>query len=413
MFQKLFDIPLFPGLKTTWPVFVTLVVALMVVVSWAAKVGEKAKLKGQLLSILPTAAFVTAFVTFVETPFAKMPINSYGFCIMVGFLLASWIAVRRGKALGIQSDFILDVGIIAMIFGIVGAKINYVLQYSEDVAEDTKLALWGDMGLNPVGALLLGPIPFAFWFYRMKQSGQKVRLFSWQTGVLIVLTLFFAFVGTRAFHLYMNSNDYSWKLFRNWQSGFVLYGGLIAGVGAGVLYTKMRGMSISQISDLAAPPMMLALAFGRLGCFMNGCCHGKQGEGFPCISFPADSPAAREARGGTQGRSLPVHPTQLYEALAAVGFFFLLSWIYKKKRKAQGEVFLIMVLLYGAWRFLIEYVRGDNRPKWAGLFYSQWISVAAFVVAGLWLYLMRRRAPTAEGPAAPTPTPTPPAPTAP
>ncbi|HLF92103.1 MAG TPA: prolipoprotein diacylglyceryl transferase family protein, partial [Planctomycetota bacterium] len=201
MFAKLFEIPLFPGLKTTWPVFAILVVALMVVVSWAAKVGEKAKLKGQLLSILPTAAFVTAFVTFVETPFGKMPINSYGFCIMVGFLLASWIAVRRGKALGIQSDFILDVGIIAMIFGIVGAKINYVLQYSEDVSEDAKLALWGDMGLNPIGALLLGPIPFAFWFYRMKQSGQKVRLFSWQTGVLIVLTLFFAFVGTRAFHL--------------------------------------------------------------------------------------------------------------------------------------------------------------------------------------------------------------------
>ena len=411
MFAKLFEIPLFPGLKTTWPVFAILVVALMVVVSWAAKVGEKAKLKGQLLSILPTAAFVTAFVTFVETPFGKMPINSYGFCIMVGFLLASWIAVRRGKALGIQSDFILDVGIIAMIFGIVGAKINYVLQYSEDVSEDAKLALWGDMGLNPIGALLLGPIPFAFWFYRMKQSGQKVRLFSWQTGVLIVLTLFFAFVGTRAFHLYMNRDDYSWKLFRNWQSGFVLYGGLIAGVGAGVLYTKMRGMSISQISDLAAPPMMLALAFGRLGCFMNGCCHGKQGEGFPCISFPADSPAAREARGGAEGRSMPVHPTQLYEALAGVGFFFLLSWIYRKKRKAQGEVFLIMVLLYGAWRFLIEYVRGDNRPKWAGLFYSQWISVAAFAIAGLCLYLIRRRARQAEGPAAPTPTP--PAPTTP
>src|SRR2546422_2882430 len=130
MRPKLFDIPLWKdGPQTTWPVFVGLVVALMILVSWAGKVGEKSRLKGQLLSVLPTVAFVTAFVTFVKTPFGTdglLPINSYGFCIMVGFLLASWIAVKRGKVLGIQSDFILDVGIIAMIFGIVGAKINYV-----------------------------------------------------------------------------------------------------------------------------------------------------------------------------------------------------------------------------------------------------------------------------------------------
>jgi phosphatidylglycerol---prolipoprotein diacylglyceryl transferase len=416
MFPKLFEIPLWPAVKTSWPVFAVLVVVLMVAVSWAAKVGEKSKVKGQLLSILPTVAFVTAFVTFLETPFGKMPINSYGFCIMVGFLLASWIAVKRGKELGIPSDFILDVGIIAMIFGIVGAKINYILQYSKDLDEIGKVALWGDSGLHPLGALLLGPIPFAFWFYRMKQSGQKVRLYSWQTGVLLVLTLILAFVGTRALHLYQHRDEYSWKVFRNWQSGFVLYGGLIAGVAAGVLYTKMRAMSVAVIADLSAAPMMLALAFGRLGCFMNGCCHGQKGEAFTCISFPAGSPAAEEFPGGPGGRSMRVHPTQLYETIAAVGMFFLLSWIYRRKRKAQGEVFLIMAMLYGGWRFLIEFARGDKRPDWGGLSYSQWVSLAAFVVSGVWLFLLRARARSTADPippAAPAPPAGPPAPTAP
>ena len=407
MHPKIFDIPLWPAAQAEWPVFIGLVVALMVLVTWAGKVGEKSKFKGQLLSIIPTAAFVTAFVTFVKTPFNILPINSYGFCIMVGFLLASWIAVKRGRELGISSDFVLDVGIIAMIFGIVGAKINFILQYPQQLSEAEKSALWGDMGLNPLGAIILGPIPFGFWFYRMKQSGQKVTLVSWQTGVLLVLTLILAFIGTRAMHLYMHKDEYSWKVFRNWQAGFVLYGGLAAGIGAGLLYTKMRGMSISRIADLTAAPMMLALAFGRLGCFMNGCCHGKKGEGFPCVSFPSGSPATEPgaAPGGPEGRSLPVHPTQIYEAIAAVAFFFILSRIYRKKRKAEGEVFLIMAMLYGAWRFVIEWVRGDDRPQWGGLFYSQWVSLAAFIGAGAWLFILRKRAgsmpPAAAAPPAP------------
>jgi prolipoprotein diacylglyceryltransferase len=252
MFPTLFQLPLWPSLQASWKVFIFLVVALVLVMSFAPKLGEKNKLLGQLLVILPVAAFATAFIAFVETPFGKMPINSYGFAIMVGFLLCSWVAVRRAKPLGIKSDFILDLGIIAMIAGIIGAKINYLLQYPEEIKGSGK-SLWGDMGLNPLGALILGPIPFAFWFWRMKTSGQKVHLYSWQNGVLLVLTLFLALLGTRVLFLYENSGEFNWELFRRWQSGFVLYGGLIAGVSAGVLYIKMRGQSVAQIADLVAP----------------------------------------------------------------------------------------------------------------------------------------------------------------
>ncbi|MBI3856547.1 MAG: prolipoprotein diacylglyceryl transferase [Planctomycetes bacterium] len=403
MFPTLFKLPLWPALETSWQVFIFLVVALMLILSFAPKVAEKNKLLGQLLMILPAAAFVTAFVAFVKTPFGEMPINSYGFAIMVGFLLCSWVAVRRAKPLGIKSDFVLDLGIISMIAGIIGAKVNYLLQYSHEL-KGAGQSLWGDMGLNPLGALLLGPIPFAFWFWRMKTSGEKVVLFSWQSGVLLVLTLFLALLGTRALYLYENRGEYNWELFKRWQSGFVLYGGLIAGVAAGVLYIKMRGQSVAVLADLVAPSVMLALAFGRIGCFMNGCCHGKAGTGFPCVSFPPDSPAAHLQKKGWNERSDPVHPTQLYETAAALVFFFVLSWLYRKKRKAQGEVFLIMCMLYGAWRFVIEFTRGDERPTWLGeLSYSQVVSIALFAVAGAWLFFLRSRPPTEEPPAPPAP----------
>lgn len=341
------------------------------------------------------------FPELFRIPGLGWPINSYGFSIMVGFLLASWIAVRRGKALNLNSDFILDVGIIGMIFGILGAKINYLLQYHQEFTHDSGQTLWGDSGLNPLGVLLFGPLPFGFWLWRMKSAGEKVRLYSWQNAVLLGMTLLVAVLGARGMHLFLHRDEYSWKVFRNWQSGFVLYGGLIAGIPAACLYVKMRGHSIAKIADLCAGPMMLALGFGRFGCFLNGCCYGRKGDGFLCVTFPSASPAAREGNN-------PCYPTQLFEVAAAVGFFFALSWLYRRPRKAQGEVFAGMVVLYAAWRFAIEFLRGDERPIWiAGLSYSQVVSLLALAGAGLWLFFRRRGAaetlpptPAAEAPKA-------------
>lgn len=407
MYPKLFEIPLWSAVQASWTTFLVLV-GLLSAAFWAS--GEAArrgrKLSARLLSTLPLTAFVTAFLTFVEGPWGKMPINSYGFSIMVGFLLACWIAVRRGRSLGMPGDFLLDVGIIGMIFGIVGAKINYLLQYSGDIMKgETLPPIWADTGLHPLGALILGPIPFAFWWWRSRKSGTPVRLLSWQSAVLLVLTLVFALVGTRALYLYLHRTEYSWKVFKSWQSGFVLYGGLLAGTAASALYVKMRGRPLGGVADLAAAPMMLAQAFGRLGCFLNGCCYGKPGEGFPCVRFPAESPAA--------GKS--VHPTQLYETAATLGFFFFLSWLGKRKGRRSGDLFLIMILLYGGWRFFIEFLRGDERPRWIGtLTYSQVVSLLVLIAAGLGLALRRLPSPPLPEPPPPPAVPSsePPAPPA-
>ena len=395
MLPRLLEIPVWPSVILTWPLFIGIVLVLMAVLTAGSKVAEKSKLAGLLLTWIPIAIFATSLVTFVQTPIldGKLPLNTYGFSIMTGFLLASWIAVKRGKLQGFKGDFVLDVGIIGMIFGIIGSKINYLAQYYEaprEVLEGGMLEIWGDMGMNPLGAILLGPIPFAFWYWRIRVSSEKVTPFSLNSIVLILLTLVFAILGSRALFLYQHHEEYSWAIFRNWQSGFVLYGGLLTGAPASIIYILLRRKSVALMTDIAAAPMMLAVAFGRIGCFLNGCCWGKPGDAFTCVTFPEGSAVATYNQ-IHHLENVPVHPTQLYETTACLAFFGILIWLSVRPRKAKGELMFMMFMLYGSWRFGLEYLRGDERPNWIGdLSFSQVISLFAVFACGIVLYVIRQ-----------------------
>ncbi|MBI2931000.1 MAG: prolipoprotein diacylglyceryl transferase [Planctomycetes bacterium] len=335
-------------------------------------------------------------------PVLNWPINSYGFMIMVGFLLATYLGVRRGRELGIKSDLILDIGIISMIFGIIGAKINYVLQYSEQFrppntpSDAFRVFDFGDGGLNALGAVILGPLPWVLWFWRARKEPPK-SLWAWQNGVLLVLTLFCALLGTRALYLALHPKDYDWSIFTGWQSGFVLYGGLITAVLAGALYTKMRGESVTRVSDMSAPLIMLGLAFGRVGCFLNGCCYGAIWHGFLAVRYPANSAVFKEhlQAGKLQpgaAHSEPVIPTQLLETTVALALFFLLSWYERKKKRNAGETVLLMGIGYAVWRFIVEFLRDDPRPLWLGeLTYSQTVSLGVFILCAVGYFFVRTR----------------------
>jgi phosphatidylglycerol:prolipoprotein diacylglycerol transferase len=319
-------------------------------------------------------------------PVVGLPINSYGFMIMVGFLLAAYIAVRRGRALGIDSDLILDVGIIGLIAGMLGAKINHMIQFPEDYRKGLEIFNISDGGLHWLGGLILGPIPFLFWWWRAGKV-RKVDLWSWQNGVLLFFTLFFALLGTRALHLYLARAQYDWSFITRFQTGFVLYGGLIAGVLAAILYVKMRGERVSRIADLGAPAMMVGIGFGRVGCFLNGCCWGRETSSFLGVRFPH----------GGSSPDVPVLPTQLFETAAALLMFVVLTKFTPKKRN-DGEVAFLAGILYSAWRFIVEFLRNDPRgDKILGLTYSQVVSILVFAACAVGFFLLRRRAPPLAG----------------
>jgi phosphatidylglycerol:prolipoprotein diacylglycerol transferase len=148
-----------------------------------------------------------------------------------------------------------------------------------------------------------------------------------------------------------------------WEGGYVFFGGLVLSTVVALWYTRRHGMSFQRVGDLVVPPLALGHFFGRLGCFAAGCCYGKPCSSALGVAFPGGSLAHMElARAGAlaadAAATMPLHPTQLYEALAELGIFVVLTL--RSARKAyHGQLLATYLVLYPAARFVIELFRGD------------------------------------------------------
>lgn len=156
--------------------------------------------------------------------------------------------------------------------------------------------------------------------------------------------------------------------------GLVFYGGAIGGILMGILYIKLYGLDLHRYMELIFPILPFGHAIGRIGCFLSGCCYGKLVDaehGFHFASLNEGEYAL---------------PVQLYEA----GFLFLLSLTlivlcFSLKKKKPYLLSGLYFFSYGIWRFLIEFLRGDEIRGVLILSTSQWISL--FVIA-LGAYLL-------------------------
>jgi len=177
-----------------------------------------------------------------------------------------------------------------------------------------------------------------------------------------------------------------WDVLKIWQGGLVFYGGLILATVAAVAFIRWRRLGFGKWADICAPVAMIGLAIGRVGCLLGGCCYGKMAPHLHwAITYPVSHPSP--ALGLAQA---PVHPTPAYSSLAAFAVFVALMLI-KGRKKFDGQLFLVMVALYSAARFVLEFFRGDPRGEvpLIGLSTSQTVSVAAFLVSVAvmaWLY---------------------------
>lgn len=172
---------------------------------------------------------------------------------------------------------------------------------------------------------------------------------------------------------FLDSWASAWSLLR---SGGVFYGGLIGGVLAAVYYLRKYRLPFWATADLLAVGLPLAHAFGRLGCFAAGCCWGGHCDLPWAVTFT--NPEARALTGVPLG--LPLHPTQLYEALFLGTLFAFMYWLYPRRR-FPGMVVCAYAALYAAFRFGVEFLRGDPRGSIDGFSTSQVIAVAALLLA--------------------------------
>jgi phosphatidylglycerol---prolipoprotein diacylglyceryl transferase len=158
-----------------------------------------------------------------------------------------------------------------------------------------------------------------------------------------------------------------------WQGGLVFSGGLVAVVVSLLWYSRRHGLSFRMLGDLCAPGVSIGQAIGRIGCFMAGCCYGKP-TGGPCsvVFTHPDSLAPL---------NIPLHPTQLYDALVGLLIFAVLLILHGRK-KYQGQVMLWFLILHSTGRLLVEKFRADHRGWIPGTDMSVTQLVAMLILLG-------------------------------
>ncbi|MFH0763755.1 MAG: prolipoprotein diacylglyceryl transferase [Candidatus Omnitrophota bacterium] len=216
-------------------------------------------------------------------------IYSYGVMVALGFAVFTFLVWRRAEKFNINRDKIIDLAIIMLVSGIIGARLLYVLlNLSFYIA-------------NPLDIIKLS------------------------------------------------------------KGGLVWYGGFAAALFAVMIYLKNNALNFWEAADLIAPYIALAQAFGRIGCYMNGCCYGING-----------------------------FPIQL-AASASLFIIFIILLVMQEMRHFPGEIFLSYCVLYSLKRFVIEFFRGDN-PKVLSVFTISQIASVIIFMAALALFTYRASA---------------------
>lgn len=151
--------------------------------------------------------------------------------------------------------------------------------------------------------------------------------------------------------------------------GSVFYGGLIGGMIAGFIYIKKKKLQIDVFADIATIIIPLFHFFGRIGCFLVGCCYGVESH----IGFTYNNSIVESANHVNR------FPIQLLEASYNISLFFLLLYLYNR-HKLKGKLLGLYLVLYPVGRFIFEFFRGDEyRGFLFGLSTSQIISILLFI----------------------------------
>lgn len=233
-------------------------------------------------------------------------IHGYGLMIAIGFLLCVIMGMYRAKKLKLSSEAILDIALIGLVAGFIGAKLLYIIVEFPDFLEDP---------LRVIGS-----------------------------------------------------------------EGFVVYGGIAAGVLAGVIYCYVKNLVFWDYFDLAAPSIALAQGVGRIGCFLAGCCYGRETDSWCGVVFPEGSLAPAGVK---------LIPTQLISSAGDLLIMVILLWFHKRAKR-RGDVGALYMLLYGIGRFIIEFFRWDDRGTIGALSTSQAISIV-IVIGAVVLFISNRK----------------------
>ncbi len=225
-------------------------------------------------------------------------------------------------------------------------------------------------GVLIASAMVLGI--FIMYFRAERHGIDKERILD-----IVIFAIPAGVIGSRLYYVLANWSFYQgdiYKIIDIRSGGLAIHGGLIAGIlVAIILFRRYRIRPLNGL-DLAIPAVVLAQSIGRWGNYFNQEAYGS----------PTNLPWAINVNG------VMVHPTFLYESIWCLFLFFLLSFL-DKKRKFEGEIFLLYGILYSLERFFVEALRTDSLMI-GGLKMAQLVSILVFVSFSISYYYLNRKA---------------------
>ncbi len=210
---------------------------------------------------------------------------------------------------------------------------------------------WGVLHITSYGVMLA--IAFLGGTWLALREARRLGLDEERVLSLILLTLVASILGARALYVMEHLRDFRGtylSVLALWQGGLTLYGGIVGGTLVGLLAARRMGLSMWVVADAMTPSLALGTAFGRIGCFLNGCCYGHPTRLPWGVVFPPDSFASLEFG------PVPVHPSQLY--FAAAGFvLFALAWALRRRPRVPGVLFWGFIAAFALVRIPLDLTR--------------------------------------------------------
>lgn len=168
-----------------------------------------------------------------------------------------------------------------------------------------------------------------------------------------------------------------------WEGGLSYFGGILGGIVAAGWMIRRRQLRFWQIADIVAPLLALSFGIGKIGCWLNGCCHGEITTSWLGAVF-TDPLSECELLGQR------VWPTQLFNSASGFIVFAVLFWIVRRHKQYEGEVFVWYLYLYGATSFLVEFYRYIP-VHLLGLSPNQWTALVIIPAGYIASRILRQR----------------------
>ena len=192
---------------------------------------------------------------------------------------------------------------------------------------------------------------------------KEAKRIGFDTGFIDDLAFYvipISLIGARIYYVIFNysifKNDF-WSIFKVWEGGLAIYGGIIAGILFIIFYCKRKNKSIFKTLDILAPSLILGQAIGRWGNFINGEAYGRE----VTLEFLQNLHIPNFIIEGMHINGTYYEPTFLYESLWCIlGFIILMIIRYKCKNIKIGTITSIYFIWYGIERFFVEKIRSDS-----------------------------------------------------